>query len=177
MDAFKTERLWVSPGTDDEIPDTFDTSGMEDVNQFLEALTQELLDTIRSDIYAVQDLIARMSKFSKDEDRQVFIARNLDGNVVGYIGVNYSHSNAPELQIEIAEPLWHQGYGTELLSGFLNAWEYSADFEAFTYHVRSGNEPSIRLVEKVGGILQPARSKAEEILLRTYHIEKMEGKP
>lgn len=176
MEAFATKRLWVSPDTDEEIPYTFNIGSTEGMDQFLESLTQEQLDTLRSDIPALRDLIGRMSAFSDAVDRQVFIARDFNGTVVGYIGVNYSRSQAPELQIQIAKEYQHQGYGTELLGGFLHHWKYLIGFECFVYHVRSQNDASIRLVEKMDGILQPPKNKAEEILLRTYYIEKHGGK-
>lgn len=176
MDGFKTKWLTVSKGTDEELSGDFDYAGVEDFAQFLETISEDDFHLIRENKADVVALVDDLRHGAKEDDRVVFIARDADDRKVGYIALNNATTLAPELQMEIREECRGQGYGFELLTGLLEHWTVTGEFQHFIYHVQVRNRASIRLVEKIGGILQPPKSQVEALLLRTYHITTLGGK-
>jgi len=65
----------------------------------------------------------------------------------------------------------HQGYGFEFLVAVLKHVLDERPGLKFVYRVNPNNRASIALVEKIGGILQPAKSAIEEYFMKTYIID------
>ena len=91
------------------------------------------------------------------------------GAYVGYICFDYSSPKTPELEINLKEEYRRQGVGYNV-SKFLIEKEFeNLDVEFILYRARIDNEPSIKLVNKLGG-KEVFSDEIIEKIIKTYHI-------
>ena len=86
-------------------------------------------------------------------------------------GIETSWSTGtPELQITVAESQRRCGYATEFLQCLLPWIFQNSDTEYIVYRLRKGNDPSEKIVQRLGGVLQEPKSKLEALTIATYHV-------
>ena len=165
-----TKRLTIREITYEQtngIRDKNNNSGS--VNDLFASLSRETLLLACSEAGAISDLISRLEG-SMETEGKIHYGAWRDTELIGYISMIDPRSKAPELQIEIAPNFQGCGYGYEFCLSLLKHFFESKTYEYVRYTVLPTNTASIRLVEKIGAELQPARSKIESLLMRTYHI-------
>jgi RimJ/RimL family protein N-acetyltransferase len=127
-------------------------------------------DFVENQTTAMKELYKLLISIEQAE-RKVYAIKNCNF-VIGYIGFVNFNSITPEIQIELIPKFQNQGYGYASLSEFLDEIFNNPNIQYVIYRVAQSNIPSIRLVEKLGGVLQKTDNKVEEVLLKTYHIYK-----
>ena len=94
-----------------------------------------------------------------------------NGRNVGEVTFRESESR-PVIGIEIEEPFRNHGIGYKVLKEIVARRSATYDVEYFIYSVRNDNIPSIRLVEKLGGVKVKIFKLFEnnDLAIFTYHI-------
>ena len=139
---------------------------------FLDSLNDEERAIAFSDTKAVSDLLFRFEN-SIGNGNELYYGAWKDDELVGFISIINEESKSPELQIEISPEFQRQGYGYEFCFALLNYLFENKTYEHIRYTVLPANIASIKLVEKLGADIQPAKSYIESILIRTYYISKL----
>lgn len=143
------------------------------VHDHFASLNQEELAVAMANTEAVSHLISRMKRSIGTENINHYGAWSGD-KMVGYISISDENANTPELQIEIAPQFQGQGYGYEFGFALLKYLFERKQYEYVQYTVLPNNTASVKLVEKLGAVLQPPNSEIEKLLIRTYHISKFQ---
>ncbi len=93
-----------------------------------------------------------------------------DGREVGKFEFSGIYTPTPEIGVEISEEYRGRGIAYVLLRELIKSVCKEHSVEYFIYRVRGDNEPSIRLVKKLGGALQRELSVEGGFALSTYHV-------
>lgn len=167
----KTPRLVIYESDSqiiDRIEENMEVNG--GLESLLSDLTAEKRKELVQDAHDLIDLYKMLNTLSSRENAVFFEARESD-NAIGYIAFKKCHSELPEIQISLLPTHQHQGYGFEFLSAVLRyGFNMRPDIK-FAYRAGPYNSASIALVEKIGGILQPANSAIEGYFFKTYFID------
>lgn len=171
MEEIITARLHIGEISKKDIQGITETNDEQRVIRYLDSLSETDKDTIFQDLSEVRRIMDRFSCIVNSEKTLSFGAWAED-NLIGYIQLANYEDPVPELQIEIASCYHKQGYGYEFLTEVLRYLFHTYQFLSIGYSVMPDNIASIRLVEKVGGVLQKPASRAEELLFRSYLIQR-----
>ncbi len=142
---------------------TNDKSSAKDGEQFLKETLKEIN---KQDLF--EDMLLRISELTKSH----YIYKiSMDGQAVGEITFG-ENERKPVIGIEIEEQFRNRGIGYKVLKCLLARDSAHGDVEYFVYSVRNDNIPSIRLVEKLGGVRVKTFKIFEnhDLEIYTYHI-------
>lgn len=102
-------------------------------------------------------------------DKMVYKINN-KGDFVGEISLSNYSSATPEMGIELAEQYRGKGIGYLIASAIIEELRNRNIYDYVIYTVYKDNIASVKLVEKLGGILQSKTEIISEIVILTYHI-------
>lgn len=146
-----------------EIEETInDKPSAKDGEQFLNEVLKEANKRSLS-----KEALLRISELTKSR----FIYKiSKDGQTVGEITFGENERN-PVIGIEIEEQFRNRGIAYKVLKELIMRQSATADIEYFVYSVRNDNIPSVRLVEKLGGIRVKTFKLFEhnDLAIFTYH--------
>lgn len=115
-----------------------------------------------------EEALLRISELTKSH---YIYTISKDGQAVGE--VTFGENDAkPVIGIEIEEQFRNCGIGYKILKELIARRSADGDIEYFVYTVRNDNIPSVRLVEKLGGIRAKTFKLFEnnDLEIFTYHI-------
>jgi RimJ/RimL family protein N-acetyltransferase len=102
-------------------------------------------------------------------DLHMAVRRRSGGELLGMAGVHGMKTATPELGIWIGERWQGQGYGREAIGALAN-WAFATlRPQGLLYPVAERNEPSRRLVERLGGVVVGQRTHRKYLAL-VYRI-------
>ena len=115
------------------------------------AATAEYIRRMEADI---QFIIHHVAPKDADPNVTIYIyAETLAGNPVGRVIINGSTSIHPSIDIRLLREYRNQGYGYEMLRAIVDAIFGQLPIDHLEYDVLKSNEPSMRLIQKLGGHL------------------------
>ena len=158
-----TERLRYIVGKtsyDDLFKDIFHANDLyERMDAEIKQLTGEarkaaLDEYIRRLDADVQFILHHVAPKEADPNAAISIyAETLAGSPVGRVMINGSTSIHPSIDIRLLKAYRQQGYGYEMLRAIVDAVFSQLPIDHLEYDVLKSNEPSMRLIQKLGGHL------------------------
>ena len=166
----KTQRLVIRETSSADMKEFRETcNDTTSVTDYLTNLSDAELSVAFQDVAGLSAFFSRLTNSVGDGNEAIYGAYMVD-DLIGYIAI--VESEIPDLQIALAPSFRSQGYGFEFLYALLKYLFAEKQYEVIRYTVLPTNKASIKLVEKVGATLQPPKSNAEKLFIRTYHISK-----
>ncbi len=148
------------------------------LDEYLKSLSKEEITKIMADQSAVFDIIQRLQSLLDTEYSAVY-GGFYNGELISYVALTEiidstegKKTNTAEIHVEVLPEYHGQGFGFEMLSRVIEMVFSETVYPFLNYTVIPSNVVSIALVEKLGGVLQEPKSYAEEMLLRTYHLNR-----
>ena len=146
-----------------------------DVEQIIndEASSKDSEQFLKETLKGINELSEdAFSKISKKFKIGSIYKISKDGQNVGEITFREEKSR-PVIGIEIEEQFRNRGTGYKVLKELLARHSADGGVEYFVYSVRNDNIPSIRLVEKLGGVRVKTFKLFEHnnLAIYTYHIQ------
>ena len=164
-----TERLVIKEITDEDVSRIANQAGNNLLKRYISTLDASDVKALfydRDGIKALNDYLNSRVNDAKETSYGAFI-----GDVmIGYVSLSDINSEMPEVRMELLPEYQHRGYGYEFLSAIIDKLKREEGPKRLLCLIFPDNKASIALVEKIGGVLQSPKSRAEEILLRIYHI-------
>lgn len=141
-----------------------------EMTDYLNALPEDAVQSALQDTNAVLDFVRMLASLRNESDMKRYGAWNRAGELVACVGLTSWSSGTPELQITVAEAQRRCGYATEFLQCLLPWLFQNSDAEYIVYRLRKGNDPSGKIVQRLGGVRQEPKSKLEALTIVTYHV-------
>lgn len=145
-------------------------SDEDDVATYLSSLPEKAVQDSFQDIQSVLNFVQSLSAARDSTDVRRYGAWTRDEVLIAYVALANWDTNTPEVQITVAAPYQHLGYGKEFLQTLFPWLFQNFNVRHFIYRVRTNNTPSEKIVLALGGIKQEPQSALEELILKTYHI-------
>ena len=170
-ELFETARLSVyeiGEATSREVTET--TCEGDAMLTFLKTNEEATVLAMQEDPDAALAYMRKLVQMLQSSDVKRFGGRTKDGKLVVYVAERLISTGKPELQVSVTKDSQNKGYATEMLKGLLE-WQRSREhIDYYIYKVRLDNAASERVVQKLGGVPQPAENRFEELVSRTYYI-------
>ena len=133
-----------------------------------ETISELKLDFEDHEIKAITERIEENLKVNAYDYRCFDILA--DEKRIGYVSLADAHSSAPDVGIEIDEEWRGRGIGYKALSALMDKiFSEREEVEYFLYRVRYDNEPSIKLIKKLGGVLVESDDFIDQ-LIHKYRV-------
>lgn len=171
MENIRTKRLTIAETDAETAAKAADAETEElSMREMLEALPLDQVDKALEDTDAVLQLCKELGDALDPEQKRYFGAWDSDGKLIGCMTVSQWDSDCPELGLNIVKEYQTQGYGYEFAQAIIPVLFELTGAEKLLHRIRIDNEASEKLAKKLRGVLQPSRSKIEEMTLRRYFI-------
>lgn len=141
-----------------------------EMTDYLNALPEDAVQSALQDTNAVLDFVRMLASLRNKEDMKQYGAWNRKGELVACAGLTSWSTGTPELQITVADAHRRCGYATEFLQCLLSWLFQNNNLQYVVYRLRKGNEPSEKIVRRLGGVWQEPKSKLEALTIATYFI-------
>lgn len=145
-------------------------SDEDDVATYLSSLPEQIVQDSLQDMQSVLNLVQSLSAARDSTDVRRYGAWTRDEVLIAYVALTNWSTGTPEVQITVAAPYQHLGYGREFLQALLPWLFQRFNVRHFVYRIRINNTPSEKIVLALGGIKQEPQSALEKLILKTYHI-------
>lgn len=142
----------------------------DEMNGYLNALPEDVVQDALQNTNAVLDFVRTLSALRDKGDMKQYGAWNRKGELVACAGLTSWSTGTPELQITVADAHRRCGYATEFLQCLLSWLFQNNNLQYVVYRLRKGNEPSEKIVRRLGGVWQEPKSKLEALTIATYFI-------
>lgn len=119
---------------------------------------------------AVLDFVCMLATLRDKESMKQYGAWNRNGKLVACAGLTSWSTGTPELQITVADDHRRCGYATEFLQCLLPWLFQNNNLQYVVYRLRKDNEPSEKIVRRLGGVWQKPKSKLEVLTIAIYFI-------
>jgi [ribosomal protein S5]-alanine N-acetyltransferase len=147
--AFSTTRLEVARVNDNRLSEWALSEFLSDIVSLLSPSVVESLPPYFHNIKTNSDAdVWRMKMIS--ESHLLSVKKQRSNTVIGFVFLYESDNESAHLEYLLAESIWHQGYGSELLLGLLNACRDHKLVNTLIGGVEKSNVASAKLLEKVG---------------------------
>ena len=168
---FETERLYTK-STDEDFLDYIDELNKEhpspDITELLEmSLAEHANEIVPKDFRSVMTLC---QKWRGNTLETLKVIRKEDNEVIGYFQFMDADTSTPNVGLGFVYKYRHQGYGTELLHGAIEALRRAGGYDAMLYVASVHNPNSIALVEKCGGVLQEPEFPHLHFFFKEYKL-------
>lgn len=142
----------------------------DEMTGYLNALPEDVVQDTLQNTNAVLDFVRMLASLRDESDMKRYGAWNRAGDLVACVGLTSWSTGTPELQITVAESQRRCGYATEFLQCLLPWLFQNSDAEYIVYRLRKGNDPSEKIIQRLGGVRQEPKSKLESLTITTYLI-------
>ncbi len=142
----------------------------DEMTDYLNALPEDVVQDALQDTSAILDFVRMLTTLRDESDMKRYGAWNREDELIACVGLTSWSTRTPELQITVIESRQRCGYATEFLQCLLPWLFQNSDVEYIVYRLRKDNEPSEKIVQRLGGVLQEPRSKLEALTIATYLI-------
>ncbi|MGV2620674.1 UNVERIFIED_CONTAM: GNAT family N-acetyltransferase [Halobacillus marinus] len=148
IEEWYTERLHLRPCKEADAPYLFAVWSDPEVAEFMN------IEPFSSRDQAVRMIAFMNALAEKGEAIRYSLETKNAGRIIGSCGYNAVNNSAGTVEIgyEIAKAYWRQGYGTEVVSTLVDHAFHRWGMEQVEAKVHPQNEPSTRLLEKLGFI-------------------------
>ena len=169
--VLETDRLIIHEISQADIQQflALDSDG-DEMTSYLNALPEDVVQDALQNTNAVLDFVRMLASLRDESDMKRYGAWNRAGDLIACVGLTSWSTGTPELQITVAESQRRCGYATEFLQCLLPWIFQNSDTEYIVYRLRKGNDPSEKIVQRLGGVLQEPKSKLEALTIATYHV-------
>lgn len=142
----------------------------DEMTGYLNALPEDVVQDALQNTSDVLDFACMLAALRDKEDMKQYGAWNRKSELVACAGLTSWDTGTPELQITVADGHRRCGYATEFLQ-FLLPWLFqNNNLQYVVYRLRKDNEPSEKIVRRLGGVWQEPKSKLEALTIATYFI-------
>ena len=174
----ETDRLIIHEISQADIQQflALDSDG-DEMTSYLNALPEDVVQDALQNTNAVLDFVRMLASLRDESDMKRYGAWNRAGDLIACVGLTSWSTGTPELQITVAESQRRCGYATEFLQCLLPWIFQNSDTEYIVYRLRKGNDPSEKIVQRLGGVLQEPKSKLEALTIATYHVYRNYSNP
>lgn len=142
----------------------------EEMTSYLNLLPEDAVPDALQDMSAVLDFVHMLTATRDENDIKRYGAWNRAGELVACVGLTSWSTRTPGLQITVAGSRRRCGYATECLQCLLPWLMRNSDVDYIVYRLRKDNEPSEKIVRRLGGVLQEPKSKLEAMTIATCFI-------
>ena len=169
--VLETDRLIIHEISQADIQQflALDSDG-DEMTSYLNALPEDVVQDALQNTNAVLDFVRMLASLRDESDMKRYGAWNQAGDLVACVGLTSWSKGTPELKITVDESQRRCGYATEFLQCLLPWIFQNSDTEYIVYRLRKGNDPSEKIVQRLGGVLQEPKSKLEALTIETYHV-------
>ncbi|MEC6796450.1 GNAT family N-acetyltransferase [Photobacterium sp. S4TG1] len=165
---------------------TFATTRLEVVNIDFYSMSELMKSTLLSEIISllsasvVESLPPYFHEINTTSEAETWLMRMLSeshlcsvkhkgcDSIIGFVFLSKSDAATAHLGYLLAEPHWHQGYGSELLTGLLQRCRHNQWAEKLIGGVDMKNEASKKLLQKV--VFVALEENNQNIIFYEYNL-------